>query len=334
MSPRQPSRVDATPRLRARSPPAMSGVASEFWRNKYEREARKYWDVFYRSHGANFFKDRHWLAREWPDVFGATFVSRDDESARADDRRRADVAVGPAPRYVADESRARCFLEVGCGVGNTVFPLLELDARATVYCCDFSARAIDMLKARASELPEKDRARVKAFVCDATCEALVENVPRGSIDAATLVFALSAMSREKMSYCLRNLSTVMRDGQRGTICVRDYAAGDLAQERLEDKSSRNQKLSDNFYVRSDGTRAYYFSVEDLVSLFADEGLELQQVHVQETVVTNRAESMDMNRRWIQAQFASARQAPEGDFVPPPPEEAPKRWSPTVNTNAL
>ncbi len=41
---------------------------SAFWREKYEREARKSWDLFYRRNAGNFFKDRHcektWTGRE------------------------------------------------------------------------------------------------------------------------------------------------------------------------------------------------------------------------------------------------------------------------------
>ena len=39
---------------------------------------------------------------------------------------------------------------------------------------------------------------------------------------------------------------------------RDYAAGDLAQERLE-AAGRQQQLGPGFFVRWDGTCAYYFT---------------------------------------------------------------------------
>jgi methyltransferase-like protein 6 len=141
-----------------------------------------------------------------------------------------------------------------------------------------------------------------------------------------MVFALSAMSREKMKYCVRNLSTVMRDGQRGAICIRDYAVGDLAQERFEGKVGASQKLSENFYVRHDGTRAYYFTKDDLVALFAEEGMAMREVFLCQRMITNRADALDMNRRWIQGHFASATNMPTS-FTPP---ERPKATTPWGN----
>lgn len=34
------------------------------WRDKYERETRKHWDLFYARNATNFFKDRHckWIS--------------------------------------------------------------------------------------------------------------------------------------------------------------------------------------------------------------------------------------------------------------------------------
>lgn len=45
----------------------------------------------------------------------------------------------------------------------------------------------------------------------------------------------------------------------GRLLFRDYAEGDLAQERLAGEGKGGRRLGHNFYVRGDGTRCYYFT---------------------------------------------------------------------------
>ena len=46
---------------------------------------------------------------------------------------------------------------MGCGAGNTVFPLLErLKGTAlTVYCCDFSPNAVNLVRGNKDFEPER-----------------------------------------------------------------------------------------------------------------------------------------------------------------------------------
>ena len=48
----------------------------------------------------------------------------------------------PAPPFTMSSP----LVQVGCGVGNTVFPLLELNPSLKVYCCDFAPSAIELVK--------------------------------------------------------------------------------------------------------------------------------------------------------------------------------------------
>ena len=129
-----------------------------------------------------------------------------------------------------------------------------------------------------------------------------------------------------MSAAVRHAASVLRRPD-GRLLVRDYAEGDMAEGRLEAKALR--KLGDHFYVRGDGTRAYYFSAEKLVDLVTRAGeeaggagseseggryaaatscgggglhLECLSVEVQARQRENRGRGLLMPRRWIQAVF--------------------------------
>lgn len=41
---------------------------SSFKQDKLEKEAKKNWDLFYKRNSTHFFKDRHWITREFPEV--------------------------------------------------------------------------------------------------------------------------------------------------------------------------------------------------------------------------------------------------------------------------
>ena len=56
---------------------------------------------------------------------------------------------------------------------------------------------------------------------------------------------------------LHNIAGALKKGS-GQVIFRDYVEGDLAESRFA-SSSRQQKLRENFYVRGDGTRAFFFS---------------------------------------------------------------------------
>ena len=98
-----------------------SRIVSEFQASKLEREAQRNWDLFYKRNETNFFKDRHWTTREFQEILQEECVT-------------------------GDEKERNILLEVGCGVGNLAFPLIEEKVPLYFYCCDFSPRAVQFVK--------------------------------------------------------------------------------------------------------------------------------------------------------------------------------------------
>ncbi|KAG5555746.1 hypothetical protein RHGRI_006405 [Rhododendron griersonianum] len=74
------------------------------------------------------------------------------------------------------------------------------------------------------------------------------------------------------------------------------------QAQFERFSCKDQKISENFYVRGDGTRAFYFSDEFLMSLFTENGFDIEEHSLCCKQVENRSREIIMNRRWVQAVF--------------------------------
>lgn len=266
---RLPGRT-GSPIGRVLSPEELSRLAeqgalvSDFKQLKLEREAQKNWDLFYKRNSTRFFKDRHWTTREFEEL--------------------------KACRQC--ESHRLVLLEAGCGVGNCIFPLLHEDGDLFVYACDFSPRAVDFVKQHPLYVPE----RCCGFQCDLTCDDLRDHVPEGSVDVVTLIFVLSAVHPDKMELVLQNISRVLKPG--GSVLFRDYGLHDHAMLRFKSGS----KLGENFYVRQDGTRSYFFSKEFLAKLFQKVGLHpvANDYVLRETV--NKKEGFCVPRVFLQSKF--------------------------------
>lgn len=117
-----------------------------------------------------------------------------------------------------------------------------------------------------------------------------------SVDIATLVFVLSAVHPDKMLTVLHNIIQVLKPG--GLLFFRDYGLYDHAMLRF----SPANKLSANFYVRQDGTRAYYFSKDFVEKLFHQAGFETLVSDYAHRRTVNKKEGVDVPRIFVQAKF--------------------------------
>merc|ERR1719265_1134977 len=109
-------------------------------------------------------------------------------------------------------------LEVGCAVGNGVLPLLRANTELFAFACDLSPVAIELLQGK----EEYRCGRCIAFACDVTRgisdqpsaehEPMELRVPSESVDFATILFVLSAISPERHAGVLERLYGRLRPG--------------------------------------------------------------------------------------------------------------------------
>lgn len=205
----------------------------------YNAAPERAWERFYRNNTSNFFKDRKWLFQEFPGL---------EEATKAD---AGSVTV----------------LEVGAGAGNTAFPLVRGNKNEglRVHAVDYAKEAVEVM--RRDELCDGWVMRADVWDVASVGEdgdvSLPPGLERGSVDIVVLIFVFSALAPGQWAQALRNLEAVLRPG--GEILFRDYGRGDLAQVRFK----KGRWLGENFYVRGDGTRVYFFEEEELRRIFGE-----------------------------------------------------------------
>ena len=330
---------------------------NDFWRNKYENEASIYWDKFYKKNKTNFFKDRHYLFDEFSEIMESTNKNKNKNKVKNNSENTNKTTINDnnnnnnnnndintnindttdtnsnneteskndqntiENREISDQNsgkfnkeaeskRRKTFLAIGCGVGNALFPLMEEMKNETYfYAIDLSKRAIEFVQKNENY----DEKYCRAYVCDIVQNEFPNEIKLNEINYSLMLFVLSSIHPShyinvfyKIFQCLKN---------DGYLFFRDYGRYDLAQLRFKPRA----KLSENFYVRDDGTRAYYFTIEELKKLVNDacdllnkdefnvknnlkyEIKILQNLYVKKTC-QNKKLGLTMKRIWIQAKF--------------------------------
>ena len=244
--------------------------------DRFNSNPAKWWNLFYKNNTANFFKDRKWLQQEFPVLADMT---KED--------------AGPA-----------VLVEIGAGAGNTAFPVLanNKNPHLKIHACDFSKTAVEVMRGHEAY----DTKHIQADVWDVAGEDLPPGLEEGSVDVAVMIFIFSALSPGEWERAVHNVHRLLKPG--GLVCFRDYGRGDLAQVRFR----KGRYLEENFYIRGDGTRVYFFDRDELASIWTGDKLqdgqpdgamfEVENLSVDRRLIVNRAEKIKMYRCWLQGRF--------------------------------
>lgn len=238
-------------------------MISEFWRQKYLRESQKSWNLFYKRNKNNFFRDRHWTDREFE---------------------------------ILNQDSPYILLEMGCGVGNFILPILEKHRNITSIACDTSPRATEILSQ--NEVFIENSSRCTIFVCDISDSSgpFFEKISKVSVDIVSLIFVLSAFDSENHRQVIRNAYWVLKSG--GRILFRDYAKNDHTQYRFD----KDRQIDNDMYVRQDGTLAYFFTLEYLSQIFESEGFKCIQHEYVKRKTMNIKVDLNAERIFVQSQW--------------------------------
>ncbi|GMI79170.1 tRNA methyltransferase 140b [Hibiscus trionum] len=264
----------------------------------------KAWQSFHIQHSSGkFFKERRYLLKEFPEL----------------------VSCGDGSKV----------LEVGCGNGSTALPILRGNDKIILYACDCSNETLQRAKefVVASNVASVEH-RFRPFYCDfATtgfpkwlgCDYCRENFgPKdpncisdvreertletdsqsmeegscciGGVDFITLIFTLSAVPLQIMPTALKECFSVLKPG--GILLFRDYGLYDMTMLRFEPV----QRVGFREYMRSDGTRSYFFCLDTVRNLFVCAGfieLEIEYCCVKSV---NRRNGKNMQRVWVHGKF--------------------------------
>ena len=221
----------------------------------------KNWEKFYKFNKTNFFKDRHYILEEFSEL-------------------------------KEDKREKLTLLDMGCGVGNSFYPLLYRLPNLYVNAFDFSKRAVNMAKTH--PIYEKEKHRINIYDLD----LVKDDIPNKNNDYGILMFVLSAIKPEEHEKVVEKISKVINKG--GILYFRDYARYDMAQLRFA--SRKKNKVGENLYMRKDKTLSYFFDKSEIEQLFIKHGFSIVNSNLICRLIENRKENKKMHRLWLQIKF--------------------------------
>ena len=226
------------------------------------------WDDFFDKHNlGKFYKPRQYIYSEFHDYLSKPALER--------------------------------VLEVGCGYGCTMYPLLA-HHNLTYLATDYSHEALHILQLNPLFNPSHITCKLWNFV-EKPCESLVTFQPQLILS----IFALSAVHPSLHFDCFKYLKQLLthsinekksEENYKPVILFRDYAVHDMTMYR------HKIRLGEHLFQRADGTLAYYFSEEYLRHTAAQAGLTVIEFKYATVINRNRRKQQEIHRVFIHAVF--------------------------------
>jgi len=179
--------------------------------------------------------------------------------------------------------------EIGCGAGNAVFPLLgsNKNPKLILRAYDYSSQAVKLVQAN-SLYTDPPVGAIHSAVWDLSSpDLLPPGVEPETVDIVILVFVMSALHPDEWGRAMTNIQKMLKPG--GLVLFRDYGRHDLTQLRFK----AGRLLDDNFYIRGDKTRVYFFELDELALLFTGSPVPSTQKTTETTQVVEESEADDM-----------------------------------------
>jgi hypothetical protein len=252
------------------------------------------WDNFYCLHStARVYKPRRYIYPEFKHWIDSLVL----DPARNNSHNSGDDEV--------------VVLEIGCGHGCTMFPLLQLLQSNTArpaetssssssssrpqgwryIASDCSAEGLKLIQSHPLFVAHKDNVDLVIWNCEQaidTCQFIdVDNqhssdcrqTPIRNVRTAFCIFTLSAVSPSAHIRCLLNIAETLAVG--GVLLFRDYAVHDMTMHR------HTTRLGEYLFQRPEGTLAYYFDKNYLASIAAEAGFVVKELEYACVELSNR-----------------------------------------------
>ncbi|GLC53060.1 hypothetical protein PLESTB_000703600 [Pleodorina starrii] len=185
--------------------------------------------------------------------------------------------------------------EIGCGCGSSILPVLKANPAARTTCTDISTTCLAQLR-DAAATEGIALSRLSVFPADATDAAAAPAFDGIDADALLIMFTLSAVTPERQAVMLSHAWRALAPG--GRLLLRDHGLYDMVQLRIP----ADQWVGPNLYKRGDGTMAYFFSTEELISRARGAGFETVECKYVTVVNRNRKTGVELRRVFVHGVF--------------------------------